>query len=681
MQHVHPQPDEAQNIFATLQFSENQALDLLLQPFGDVAISGRDSEDVCAQSLAKIDYLIANQMIQAKQEDEPPHPLYLALIFALDRFAQDALLICLAPSLDLRYQKLYGYLLDDMTRTRPTPNMILDLLVEPGPGRLEYLHYFADESPLFKHRLIQRSAEPGLHDPSLLNQPLAIDPTLVQWVLGVYEPAAAIRDFVTFENEPVGEAELLGAEQQAMLAQATEGEALLVFYGCDDLAQQSAARSLAQQQERSLLTLDLARAVKSGLATQEAVEWALRDALLVAAVAQIKGWDACLEDGAPPAQLLATICEHPGPVVIVGENRWHPRQIERSRPLRWLEFAAPSAAQRRQLLHHFLADTPVTEALALDALADQFRLTSGQLRDVVNSALDQAGQAGRAVQSDDLFVAARHHSHTKLATLARKIVPRYSLQDIVLPPDQLSWLQELVDKVHYRTFVLEEWGVGQKLSSAGITALFAGKPGTGKTMAAEVMAHELHMDLYKIELSSMVSKYIGETEKNLERIFSEAENSNAILFFDEADSIFGKRSEVKDAHDRYANIEVSYLLQRMETYDGVTILATNLRANLDEAFTRRFDTIIDFPLPEEAERLRIWRTLLPPAVPTDGKINLERLARSFKIPGGHIRNIIVDASYRAAANGKVLTMAHLLQSTRRELQKLGWLVNEKDFTL
>ena len=162
--------------------------------------------------------------------------------------------------------------------------------------------------------------------------------------------------------------------------------------------------------------------------------------------------------------------------------------------------------------------------------------------------------------------------------------------------------------------MIEEWGVGKKLYSSGVTVLFAGPPGTGKTMAAEVIARELELDLYKIDLSGIVSKYIGETEKNLERIFTEAQTSNAILFFDEADSIFGKRSEVKDAHDRYANIEVSYLLQRMENYDGVTILATNLRANLDEAFMRRLQFALDFPLPEFEDRIRIWKTLFPPCL-------------------------------------------------------------------
>ena len=197
-------------------------------------------------------------------------------------------------------------------------------------------------------------------------------------------------------------------------------------------------------------------------------------------------------------------------------------------------------------------------------------------------------------------------------------------------------------------------------------------------MAAEIIARELKLDLYKIDLSTIVSKYIGETEKNLERIFREAEASNAILFFDEADALFGKRSEVRDSHDRYANIEISYLLQRMEAYDGVTILATNLRSNLDEAFTRRLQFAVDFPFPDEADRLRIWQALFPPEVPRDANLDLALLARRFKLAGGSIRNIIVSAAYLAAADGRRVTMEHLLHSTRRELQKMGRLVGEED---
>jgi SpoVK/Ycf46/Vps4 family AAA+-type ATPase len=247
----------------------------------------------------------------------------------------------------------------------------------------------------------------------------------------------------------------------------------------------------------------------------------------------------------------------------------------------------------------------------------------------------------------------------------------------VLPADQVALLRELVATVRGRPVVLEEWGLGRKLvSSQGITVLFAGPPGTGKTMAAEIIAGELGLDLFKIDLSTVVSKYIGETEKNLERIFVEAERSNAILFFDEADALFGKRSEVRDSHDRYANIEISYLLQRMEAYDGVTMLATNLRANLDEAFTRRLQFAVDFPFPEEKDRLRIWQTLFPPDVPREPDLDFGLLAKRFKLAGGSIRNIIVSSAYLAASNGNLVTMAHLLHSTRRELQKMGRLVED-----
>jgi SpoVK/Ycf46/Vps4 family AAA+-type ATPase len=230
--------------------------------------------------------------------------------------------------------------------------------------------------------------------------------------------------------------------------------------------------------------------------------------------------------------------------------------------------------------------------------------------------------------------------------------------------------------------VLETWGLGLKLTAGkGISALFTGPPGTGKTLAAQIMANELGIDLYRIDLSTVVSKYIGETEKNLERIFSEAQASNAILFFDEADAIFGKRSEVKDAHDRYANIEVGYLLQRMEAYDGIAILATNLRANLDEAFTRRLQFIIHFPFPEEAYRRQIWEVLTPPDLPGAEGLDYSLMAKRFKLTGGSIRNIIASAAFLAANDGGRVTMAHLMHGTRREFQKMGKLLQEQDFAL
>src|SRR6185369_196447 len=238
-------------------------------------------------------------------------------------------------------------------------------------------------------------------------------------------------------------------------------------------------------------------------------------------------------------------------------------------------------------------------------------------------------------------------------------------------------IRELTARARHRDTVLGEWGMGGGNSRRlGITGLFAGDSGTGKTMSAEVLAGDLGFDLYVIDLSTVVDKYIGETEKNLDKIFTEADRVNGVLLFDEADALFGKRSEVKDARDRYANVEVAYLLQRMESFDGLAILTTNLRANVDEAFIRRLDAIVDFALPEEEHRKLLWERNLPPRVPRDEDIDIEFLAKRFKLSGGDIRNICVAAAFLAAAGGRSVSMTDLIRATEREYQKLGRLTVE-----
>jgi SpoVK/Ycf46/Vps4 family AAA+-type ATPase len=274
----------------------------------------------------------------------------------------------------------------------------------------------------------------------------------------------------------------------------------------------------------------------------------------------------------------------------------------------------------------------------------------------------------------------RDHSNQKLAALAQKIQPKCRWPDIVLPADRLQQLREICNHVKYRALVYQEWGFDQKLSlGKGLNALFAGPSGTGKTMSAEIMAGELRLDLYKIDLSTVVSKYIGETEKNLARIFEEAETSNAILFFDEADALFGRRSEVRDSHDRYANSEIGYLLQKMEEYQGAVILATNFRKNMDDAFVRRMHFTVEFPFPGECDRRRIWEQVWPQGTPRSPDLNLEFMARRFEMAGGNIRNIALSSAFLAAADGRVITMPHLIRATRREYQKMGKVVTEGEF--
>ena len=280
---------------------------------------------------------------------------------------------------------------------------------------------------------------------------------------------------------------------------------------------------------------------------------------------------------------------------------------------------------------------------------------------------------------NQLWQACLSHTRPRLDTLAQRIVPKATWQDIVLPDDQLLLLRHLGDQVHNRSIVYENWGFRRRSSRGlGITVLFAGESGTGKTMAAEVLANHLQLNLYRIDLSSVVSKYIGETEKNLRKLFDAAEDGGALLFFDEADALFGKRSEVKDSHDRYANIETNYLLQRLEAYQGLAILATNMKSGLDDAFAHRLRFSITFRKPDKTYRQQIWRKIFPAETPL-AELDYAYLAKTFEVAGGSIYNIALNAAFLAAQAAESVTMPHILTAARIELMKQDRLLNEQDF--
>ena len=602
---------------------------------------------------------------------------HLLETFALDDFEADAFLLCLLPDLDLRYQRLYGFLQDDVTKRYPNVDLLLTLKGAEGPERLGLLGYFAPEARLIRYRLLDQLGEKDGGD--RLDAAYRVPASVRTWLLGNYRPDEAIGEIVECLKTDAKTGAKVSISLDTALKNLHNGAGsspLLVFYGDDTSAQRESAIVLAANQGMGVLSIDmdlLAQAIDPG----ELLKRALRDARMLNTLPLIENLDACFEDDRPAVWAGNALAFFEEIIVTSGRERWYPSGSMHVRPILHVEFDLPGYQQRLQLWQEAL-DVDKDDDI-LDQAAAQFVLSSGQIRDAAHTAQDIARARGEQITRPDLFSAARAHSHHHLAKLARHIDPRYSWEDIILPNEQRDMLREVVSAVRGKARVMEVWGVGKKLvSSQGITVLFAGPPGTGKTMAAEVIAGELGLDLYKIDLSTVVSKYIGETEKNLEQIFSEAQTSNAVLFFDEADAIFGKRSEVKEANDRYANIETSYLLQRMDSYDGITILATNLRANVDEAFTRRVQFAIDFYMPDEEHRLRIWETLFPSSVPRDDDVDLPFLAKRFKLAGGNIRNIIVSAVYQAAAIDGSVTMKYLLHGTRRELQKMGRLVNEQD---
>jgi SpoVK/Ycf46/Vps4 family AAA+-type ATPase len=277
-----------------------------------------------------------------------------------------------------------------------------------------------------------------------------------------------------------------------------------------------------------------------------------------------------------------------------------------------------------------------------------------------------------------LWDACLARTRPSLEALAERIVPKATWDDIVLPPAEKALVRQIADQVAQRNRVYQDWGFEQKMSRGfGVSALFAGESGTGKTMAAEVVANHLRLDLYRIDLSAVVSKYIGETEKNLRRLFDAAEAGGIILFFDEADALFGKRSEVKDSHDRYANIEVNYLLQRMESFGGLAILASNMKSALDGAFLRRLRFVVNFPFPGAAERKAIWQRAFPAETPTRD-LDFDRLAR-LNLPGGHITLIALNAAFVAAQAKSEVTMPLVLDAARNEFRKIERPIHEPDF--
>ena len=346
-------------------------------------------------------------------------------------------------------------------------------------------------------------------------------------------------------------------------------------------------------------------------------------------------------------------------------------------------FPLPSYTLRKCMWESFInSHGNIFGDIDFAALASKFKFSGGQIKDAILTAINIAmvkKPGGSELSMSDLYDGCKAQSNKNLAAFAKKIKPHYQWEDIILPDDIKEQLKEINGYIKYKGTVYDEWGFDRKFSlGKGLNILFSGTSGAGKTMAAEVIANMVELDIYKIDLSSVVSKYIGETEKILNKIFIEAQTSNAILFFDEADALFGKRTEIRDSHDRYANIEVNYLLQKMEEHEGIVIMATNYKKNIDDAFLRRLHITIEFPFPDEKLRHKIWTNIFPKETPVDEAVDFKFLA-NFKITGGNIKNIVLSAAFLSACDSNIITMEHIIKATKREFQKMGKLCTSGDF--
>ena len=593
----------------------------------------------------------------AERAGQPPRLRQLARAANLTGLDLEFLVTALAPDLDSRFERLYGYLNDDVTRRRATIGLVLELAGVPATSAAARAR-LAPGGPLLDHRLVVLDDASG----PFLTRSLRVPDRVTSHLLGdnTYDPA------LTDVQCPLSPYDCPLA---AGLAVALGRGVRLVYLR--DRGRRSAAAAAAaavRGSGRPVLGLDLSRVTAAEVGSLVLV--AGREALLRGA-----GLVAGPVDGlaGPSAAGLCQLSELPVPVLLHGEATWDPRWS----PQVPLQAEAPvlGAADRTRIWH-----SELDGLTGVGPPPAHLPLGPEQITRAVRAARLSGLAGDGTADCPSLLRGAREQNAAGLERLARRIEPAVGWPDLVLPAAVTGQLRELAARARHRDRVLTDWrmrpGGGR---GHGITALFAGDSGTGKTMSAEVIAGDLGLDLYTIDLATVVDKYVGETEKNLERIFAEAGGVNAVLLFDEADAVFGKRSEVRDAHDRYANIESAYLLQRMESFDGLAVLATNLRANIDDAFTRRLDAIVDFPVPDAGLRRTLWDQCLGPHVPRADDLDLDFCARAFEFSGGAIRSVVVTAAYLAADKEGPVGMAELITAVQREYRKLGRLLLEREF--
>ena len=588
-------------------------------------------------------------------------------LYGLSDFELDTLLIALAPQVDLRYERIFGYLHDDVSRKMPSVDLVLSIVSDSRFDKLSKRAIFSASSPLIANQLIRLGGDDAM---PLGRHQVALDTAVSGFLLGERGLARRLARFARLVETPAVRPADAGLVQLARRAEVGEARLVVYFRGADEDEKSGAASALAAELGTPLLVADVARAARHVRDLEEWLDDLGRAAFLRQAILYLRGFDS-LPDNAAREMVLSGLGSLRRITIVSGVGEFSASGMSAGGTIT-ISFETLPWAERRRRWEEALSERGFrSRPAAVDALTE-FLFTHNQIQDAVETGANLAEYRGQATDVEHVFEACRMRSGNELGSLTRRVAPERSWCDIVLPDETLDQLREICRRVTRRHQVQDEWGFARKLSGGkGINALFHGHSGTGKTLAAEVVAHELRLDLYKIDLAGVVSKYIGETEKNLDRIFRAAENANAILLFDEADALFGKRSEVRDSHDRYANLEISYLLQKMEQYEGISILATNLRQNLDDAFQRRLAFIVPFPFPDEVSRRRIWAGIWPAEMPLAPDVDNDWLGTRFLLSGGSIRNAALAAAYHAAEEGSAVTMSHALRAVAAEFHKMG----------
>ncbi|MFH1217127.1 MAG: AAA family ATPase [Pseudomonadota bacterium] len=620
----------------------------------------------------------------------------LAAMFGLSPLEVQMIVICLAPELERKYDTIYAFLQDDITRKKPSIDLILDLLAETREEKWTMRRLLVSGSRLQRSGILEHVPDPNSPSGSSdLARFLRLDPRIVAFILGdngldsrLSGTCRTIVPDITLSEVAVAPPVKTRLRNLAMpfikREEGSDNKTFFSLHGPEGCGKMHLALAICEEIQCPLLYLDALLLPDDSSARERILALAFREGLLTRSIIYLDNIDTLFSDDDPIRlfkKIEQTALSYGWLVFMAGEKPWNPQHLRENIVFHAIEVPTPEVDLREKCWQAALQKHGCkAEREWSKTLAQRFQLTPGAIQNAVRAGVGVARSEGRGKRASlaDFSQSCRSQSSHNLGKLAVRAEIRCHWSDIVLPEEKIDLLKELCGQVKHRYTVFNEWGFAGRISRGrGLSALFSGPPGTGKTLAAEIVAAELELDLYKIDLAGVVSKYIGETEKNLSRIFREAERSNAILFFDEADALFGKRTEVKDAHDRYANIETSYLLQKMEEYEGMVILATNLRANMDEAFTRRIRFIVEFPFPDKTLRARMWEAHFPPEAPRAEDMDYDFLAEQFQVAGGNIRNIAVNSAFMAAEDNCPISMTHVMRAVKREFAKIGKLWTQK----
>jgi hypothetical protein len=605
--------------------------------------------------------------------DAPPALEIVTDLFDLSPFARALLALTAGIELDARFAPLCAQAQGDRERAYPTFGLALAAL--PGAAWAE----LSPEAPLRRWRLLEIPSGGTGSNGGLAASRLEIDERILHFLAGVDhrdQRLEHLTDPVHPSGPLVPSHRLLAARITTIWtdAAARGGLPAIQLCGPDPASRRAVAAAVCDQLELELVAMGAEALPTAPRELDDLLRLWQREMMLGSGALLIDAGE--VDAGSDPAReaALGRFVERlDGPLFLASRERRRGRE----RPLIAIDVARPTTEEQRDLWRDrlsVLAEGGLDLSSTIEGLAEQFDLPAPRLEAAAATALGALGAEEEApspaATAAALWDACRQQARPRLDDLAQRIEPTATWDDLILPPRERELLKTIAAHIGQRTTVHERWGMGGGgWRGRGVSALFSGPSGTGKTLAAEVLAGALRLDLYRIDLAITVSKYIGETEKNLRRVFDAAEEGGAILLFDEADALFGKRSEVKDSHDRHANIEVSYLLQRMESYRGLAILTSNLKDALDPAFLRRLRFMLQFPFPDADQRAGIWRRAFSSATPTEG-IDEEKLSR-LNVSGGNIRNIALSAAFLAAAERGPVRMAHLLEAARIELIKVG----------